>query len=66
MLKSFFGPEDLANACGMFTLPHIISFIICLAIIGAAIYMLNKISDTSLVKIARILAIRKSPSVRCN
>ena len=57
MLKSFFGPEDLANACGMFTLPHIISFIICLAVIGAAIYMLNKISDTSLVKIARILAI---------
>jgi hypothetical protein len=57
MLKSFFGPEDLANACGMFTLPHIISFIVCLAIIGAAIYLINKISDTSLVKIARILAI---------
>ncbi|MBQ8344206.1 MAG: YwaF family protein [Clostridia bacterium] len=57
MFKGFFGPEDTANACGMFTVPHIISLIVCLALVGVSIYMITKISDTSLIKITKILAI---------
>jgi len=57
MFKSFFGPEDTANACGMFTLPHIISLVVCLTLVGVSIYLITKISDTSLGKITKILAI---------
>ena len=56
MLKLFFAPENTETACGMFTLPHIISLVLCLALICAAVYFSRKLSDGQIKKIIRILA----------
>ena len=56
MVTLFFSPESAETACGMFTLPHIISLILCLIFIGIAVYFSRNLSDTALKKITRILA----------
>ncbi len=57
MLKIFFSPEDTETAAGMFTLPHLISLTLCLILIGIALYLSRNLSDKSITKIIRILAI---------
>ena len=57
MLKIFFSPENTETASGMFTLPHILSLIFCLILIGVCVFYTRRLSDTSVLKITRILAI---------
>jgi len=57
MLKYFFSPENTETASGMFTLPHILSLIFCLILIGVCVFYTRRLSDTSVLKITRILAI---------
>ena len=57
MLKIFFSPENTDTACGMFTLPHILSLIFCLALIGVCVFYTRRLSDGAVLKITRILAI---------
>ena len=57
MLKYFFSPENAETACGMFTLPHILSLAFCLILIGVCVFYTKKLSDGTVIKITRILAI---------
>jgi len=57
MLKIFFSPENTDTACGMFTLPHIISLAMCLALVGACVYFSKSLSDGTIKRITFILAI---------
>lgn len=56
MLKQFFSPESTDTACGMFTLPHIISLTVCLILIGVCVYFSKRLTDCGIKKITRILA----------
>lgn len=56
MFKYLFAPPDSFEACGMFTLPHIISLILCILLICVALYFSRNISDSVLRKITIIFA----------
>ena len=52
-----FSRPNAETACGMFTLPHIISLILCIGLIIFALYFSRKIDDKRVVLITRIMAI---------
>lgn len=56
MLKIFFSPENTETACGMFTLPHIISLALCLILICVSVCFTKKLTDNGILRIARISA----------
>ena len=51
-----FSRPNSETACGMFTLPHIISLIICLIIVGLAIYFSRKLNENKIKLITKIMA----------
>ncbi len=57
MLKIFFSPENTETACGMFTLPHIISLTLCLILIGVLVYFSKNLTQKDTAKITRISAV---------
>lgn len=52
-----FGPPNKATACGMFTLPHIIAIIVCIVLIGLAVYFTRRLSDKTVSIIVKSMAI---------
>ena len=52
-----FSPPNKETACGMFTTPHIISLIICLALVTLAIIFARRLSDKQIKTMTRIFAI---------
>lgn len=52
-----FSPPNSETACGMFTVPHIISLVICLGLIVFFIYLSRNISEKTLLLVTRIMAI---------
>lgn len=52
-----FSPRGAKEACGMFTLPHIIAFVICIVLIILGIYFTKKIKKEEVFKIIKIVAI---------
>ena len=56
MLKIFFSRESTETACGMFTLPHIISLTLCLILIGVCVYFSKNFSARIEKRIIKILA----------
>lgn len=52
-----FLPRGEGEACGMFSLPHIISLVIILIIIGIALYKCKNLEENNVIKITKIFAI---------
>ena len=57
IMKHFFGPEDASTACGMFTAAHIISLVICLALVAVCVALSLKLSDGGIKRITVIIAV---------
>lgn len=55
----FFSPTDYEKypPCGMFTIPHLILFVICVSIIVVAVYLTRKINKDNLKKTTKVIAI---------
>ena len=55
----FFSPTDYEKypPCGMFTIPHLILFVICVSIIVVAVYLTRKIDKGNLKKTTKVIAI---------
>ena len=51
-----FSAPNKDTACGMFTLPHIISLIFCIGLIALALYFSRKFSDEKIKRVTKILA----------
>ncbi|MBR2024621.1 MAG: YwaF family protein [Clostridia bacterium] len=52
-----FNPPNSETACGMFTVPHIISLVICFGLIALFVYLSRNITEKTLMKITRIMAV---------
>lgn len=52
-----FSPRGEYPACGMFTIPHILAFIICIILIIVGLYVTRKIKKDEVYKIIRIVAV---------
>lgn len=50
-----FSAPNSETACGMFTLPHIISLILCIGIIALCVYLTRNITEKTLMLITRIM-----------
>ena len=57
MLNIFFSPENTNTACGMFTVPHIVSLILCLILVGLCVFFSKNLTDCGIKKLIRILAV---------
>ena len=59
MLKDFLSPEDFINypPCGMFTLGHILSFVVCMILMVTLLYVSYKKDNLNIKKITKIVAI---------
>ncbi|MBR7101838.1 MAG: YwaF family protein [Clostridia bacterium] len=57
MLNFFFSPENTNTACGMFTVPHIVSLILCLILVGLCVFFSKNLTDCGIKKIIRILSV---------
>lgn len=51
-----FSKPNSETACGMFTLPHIISLIFCLLLIALAVYLSRKFDEGKIKKTTKIMA----------
>ena len=52
-----FSRPNVETACGMFTLPHIISLILCIGLIIFALYLSRRLDDKKVTLITRIMAV---------
>ncbi len=50
-----FSAPNSETACGMFTLPHIVSLVLCMGLIILFVYLSRKISEKSLLLITRVM-----------
>ena len=50
-----FSAPNSETACGMFTLPHIISLILCMGLIILFVYLSRKISEKTLLLITKVM-----------
>ena len=58
-IRDFFSSKDVNKypPCGLFSLSHIISLIICIVIIGLFVYLKRKKSKEQIIKSTRVMAI---------
>ena len=59
MLKDFLSPEDFVNypPCGMFTLGHIISFVVCMILMVSLLYISYKKKNLNIKKIIKVTSV---------